>query len=65
MERTAVVTGGTDAIIGVTRTLGGHGVRVNAVAPGLTPTPAAQEGVDSQAFDAARARQTLNGLLFH
>jgi len=51
------------ALIGLTRTLavtlGGHGVTVNAVAPGLTPTPAAREGVERQAFDAVRARQAL------
>lgn len=51
------------ALIGLTRTLavtlGGDGITVNAVAPGLTPTPAAREGIPSEAFDAVRARQAL------
>jgi NAD(P)-dependent dehydrogenase (short-subunit alcohol dehydrogenase family) len=51
------------ALIGLTRTLavtlGGDGITVNAVAPGLTPTPAAREAIPSEAFDAVRARQAL------
>jgi NAD(P)-dependent dehydrogenase (short-subunit alcohol dehydrogenase family) len=51
------------ALIGMTRTLavtlGRDGITVNAVAPGLTPTPAAQAGIDAQAFEAVRAHQAL------
>jgi NAD(P)-dependent dehydrogenase (short-subunit alcohol dehydrogenase family) len=51
------------ALVGLTRvlamTLGPSGITVNAVAPGLTPTPAAQQGVERQAFEDVRRRQAL------
>lgn len=51
------------ALIGITRTLaldlGASGISVTAVAPGLTPTPAAAAGVADAAFDATVARQAL------
>jgi NAD(P)-dependent dehydrogenase (short-subunit alcohol dehydrogenase family) len=51
------------ALIGITRTLahdlGGDGIAVTAVAPGLTRTPAAQEGMPEAAFAAVRERQAL------
>jgi NAD(P)-dependent dehydrogenase (short-subunit alcohol dehydrogenase family) len=39
--------------------LGADGIAVAAVAPGLTPTPAAREGVPAEVFAAVRARQAL------
>jgi NAD(P)-dependent dehydrogenase (short-subunit alcohol dehydrogenase family) len=51
------------ALVGITRTLahelGPDGIAVTAVAPGLTDTPAAREGMPSSAFDAVRDRQAL------
>jgi NAD(P)-dependent dehydrogenase (short-subunit alcohol dehydrogenase family) len=51
------------ALIGITRTLahelGPDGIAVTAVAPGLTDTPAARDGMPAAAFDAVRARQAL------
>jgi NAD(P)-dependent dehydrogenase (short-subunit alcohol dehydrogenase family) len=51
------------ALIGMTRVLalelGRDGITVNAVAPGLTRTPAAASGVPETAFEDVRARQAL------
>ncbi len=51
------------ALIGLTRTLalalGPDGVTVNAVAPGLTRTPAAEAGVPADAFEEVRSRQAV------
>jgi NAD(P)-dependent dehydrogenase (short-subunit alcohol dehydrogenase family) len=51
------------ALVGLTRTLavalGRDGITVNAVAPGLTRTAAAEEGVDERAFETVRSRQAL------
>jgi 3-oxoacyl-[acyl-carrier protein] reductase len=51
------------ALVGLTRvlalTLGGDGITVNGVAPGLTWTPAAAQGVEEEAFEAVRRRQAL------
>jgi pyridoxal 4-dehydrogenase len=41
------------------RALGHDGITVNCVAPGLTATPTAQDGVPGQAFADVRARQAL------
>jgi NAD(P)-dependent dehydrogenase (short-subunit alcohol dehydrogenase family) len=55
------------ALIGLTRTLavelGREGITVNPVAPGLTRTPAAAQGIDDEAFEAVRRRQALPGAL--
>jgi NAD(P)-dependent dehydrogenase (short-subunit alcohol dehydrogenase family) len=52
------------ALVGLTRvlarTLGADGITVNAVAPGLTRTRAAEEGVSADAFEAARGRQAID-----
>lgn len=52
------------ALIGVARSLarslGGDGITVNCVAPGLTPTPAASAGMPAEAFAAVRARQAID-----
>lgn len=51
------------ALIGMTRSLaaalGEDGITVNAVAPGLTDTPAARAGMPGTAFDAVREAQAL------
>jgi NAD(P)-dependent dehydrogenase (short-subunit alcohol dehydrogenase family) len=51
------------ALVGLTRalaiTLGPSGITVNAVAPGLTRTAAAQEGLEGEAFEEVRRRQAL------
>jgi NAD(P)-dependent dehydrogenase (short-subunit alcohol dehydrogenase family) len=51
------------AIVGITRTLaldlGGSGISVTAVAPGLTPTPAARKDVPDLVFAATVKRQSL------
>lgn len=55
------------ALVGVTRTLalelGASGVAVTAVAPGLTDTPAARDGMPREAFDGVLARQALTRTL--
>lgn len=51
------------ALLAMTRSLavecGRDGITVNAVAPGLTPTPGSQEGMPMEAFDAVLAQQAL------
>jgi NAD(P)-dependent dehydrogenase (short-subunit alcohol dehydrogenase family) len=51
------------ALIGMTRSLAGalgrEGITVNAVAPGLTDTPAARAGMPAAAFEAVREAQAL------
>jgi NAD(P)-dependent dehydrogenase (short-subunit alcohol dehydrogenase family) len=52
------------ALLAFTRALaveiGTHGITVNAVAPGLTPTPGSREGMPPEAFADVQARQALN-----
>ena len=52
------------ALIGMTRALavefGGRRITVNAVAPGLTPTPGSTADMPQAAFDAVRAQQALD-----
>jgi NAD(P)-dependent dehydrogenase (short-subunit alcohol dehydrogenase family) len=43
--------------------LGADGITVNCVAPGLTDTPAAREGMPAAAFDGVRAAQALDRTL--
>jgi NAD(P)-dependent dehydrogenase (short-subunit alcohol dehydrogenase family) len=43
--------------------LGADGITVNCVAPGLTDTPAAREGMPPEAFDGVRAAQALDRTL--
>jgi NAD(P)-dependent dehydrogenase (short-subunit alcohol dehydrogenase family) len=51
------------ALIGIcrslARSLGGQGITVNCVAPGLTPTPAATAGIPAEEFAAVRERQAI------
>lgn len=51
------------ALVGMARTLatglGGAGIAVTCVAPGLTDTPAARAGLPAAAFDDVRQRQAL------
>ena len=42
------------------RTLGRDGITVNCVAPGLTATPAAVSDTPPEAFDAVKARQSID-----
>jgi NAD(P)-dependent dehydrogenase (short-subunit alcohol dehydrogenase family) len=55
------------ALIGIARTLarslGGDGITVNSVAPGLTPPPAAVGDTPPEAFDHVRARQAIDRAL--
>jgi NAD(P)-dependent dehydrogenase (short-subunit alcohol dehydrogenase family) len=48
-SRPAVVIGGAGAI----------GITINAVAPGLTRTPAAEEGIQREAFEDVRRGQAV------
>ncbi|HTW12368.1 MAG TPA: SDR family NAD(P)-dependent oxidoreductase [Solirubrobacteraceae bacterium] len=52
------------ALLGMTRALaveyGARGVTVNAVAPGLTPTPGTLSDTPQAAFDAVRAQQAID-----
>jgi NAD(P)-dependent dehydrogenase (short-subunit alcohol dehydrogenase family) len=51
------------ALVALARTLavglGGDGIAVTCVAPGLTATPAARQGMPQAAFDGVRSRQAL------
>jgi NAD(P)-dependent dehydrogenase (short-subunit alcohol dehydrogenase family) len=55
------------ALLGMTRALaveyGCRGVTVNAVAPGLTPTPGSTADVPQEAFDAVRSEQAIDRAL--
>ncbi len=51
------------ALVGLTRALakevGVQGITVNAVAPGLTPTPATERDVEPEGFEAVRGEQSV------
>jgi NAD(P)-dependent dehydrogenase (short-subunit alcohol dehydrogenase family) len=55
--------GSKAALEGIARTLAGElgpaGITVNAVAPGLTRTATAAEGMPQQAFESVRLRQAI------
>ena len=57
MSRTAALIGVARSL---SRSLGGVGITVNCVAPGLTRTPASSAGMTGTTFQAARARMAID-----